>query len=209
MGAFFRLYSVTKSRGAKSEPQHGLPRGHFLPIKNNDLVGPSIAVLLKPGCPAAIFLAVSKVVVDSVNRHPAWAFPHVFQKFFKFQPAIAHIDPAPTISHKIARIWVAASRDDSSPDFVSRGFAHAMSAAVFTVSHGVPKKASAGLCIARLKAVLSCLYNVSAIALRDTHINLYRSTAFSHALERLHMVFDRKPSMFAAYLDGISVRHRY
>jgi hypothetical protein len=56
--------------------------------------GPRVFYLLLRCGPAAIFRAISKIIIDSVKSQAFWAITHIAVKVGKIFPAFANSDPA-------------------------------------------------------------------------------------------------------------------
>lgn len=87
---------------------------------NGDInIDSPVSLLLFLSSPVAIGLAISFVVVFSIDGSPAWAWPHVFDKLLEIAlPLRAYCNPATTIIFVLLSLWVVATVQHATPNVV-------------------------------------------------------------------------------------------
>lgn len=112
-----------------------LGQGRRLPVVRQDSVVAAVIILLLACGPSAVRRLVVPVGVDSVERHPVWALPHIFKEGQeRVSPPLAHRYPATAI-HGIASCpGVVAPTFHGDPGVVRGGLGAAVSFSVKTAA---------------------------------------------------------------------------
>lgn len=130
-------------------------------------VGPSIASLLFSRCPITVLWFVVSVVIASLNRvFWSWSLPHVSKKVFKSFPPITHLDSACSVILPTNLVWVAATPQYTSPNFVFRRVVKAVNCHTLATQspHFVGSEAAARRCATRFQMRQSNNDNISTLA---------------------------------------------
>lgn len=126
--------------------------------------------------PAAIFRAVSRVIVDSLNRmFGAWSRPHVCEKVDESHlstPAVANSNSPAMIVLRPLGLWAATTLAHRAPNGMLRSLVKAVSCV--STSGRFTEQAAAAFCASTLKAFGENLFRPSAC----TFAKAVRSSAF-------------------------------
>jgi hypothetical protein len=95
-----------------------------------------IAVLLDLCRPTAIFLGISFVIVDSVDRHPQRRFAHILKEICELSPSFADSDSTTAVVLPGWMFWIAAAVVHTFPATIIEGYPIGTGGSVFKTSRG-------------------------------------------------------------------------
>jgi hypothetical protein len=151
------------------------------------MAGPHISALFRARGPSAVFLEVSKIVIDAVDGHSRRGLAHIGEEVFEDQPAITDGDSSPTVVFESLVLGIEASLDDGRPPTIDRRSFASRTMTVFTqaIAQFVSMATAAAGCVSAFQSSDSCNYVASAVA-------------FAKPLRSLFFVHVRKASDYEA-----------
>lgn len=177
--------SFVESVSVNAETYSPLSNRKIKPIVFNSAIGSGVVGLLFTGRPSAIFLKVSKAIINTLKGHPFWPITHIIGKNFKTCPPFftnGYSSSAVILVEFMRRI--VAPIFNVLPNRIKRGLAFAVGSIglVEIIGSGATSfamKAAARLRHARLKVVAS---------------NAFLNTAITQTQAMPARGFDNKPS---------------
>jgi hypothetical protein len=103
-----------------SDPVGPISRTHSFPIDGEHSIAAPIPLLLLAGCPPAVLLAITGVVISSVEGKTRWPFSHILQKVIEPPPAIANSNSTSTVARPRRSSFGCASADHALPRTIRR-----------------------------------------------------------------------------------------